>query len=223
MDPTEIERILQDADSAIADGNPIGSSGFWRAVGALKRDPDLVEEFGDRVAEIDRRSFRQWALVTVPLWAGNTLMIGGTAVGFALIWWAYNLGGTLSGLAFLTGFAIVLTTTHGLAHLVVGSAVGIRFVEWFVGTVKMPQPGVKVDYSSYLRTPPRSRAWMHAAGALTTKAIPFLLLGAAYGADVPWWVVVVLLVVGVGSIITDVLWSTRSSDWKKFKREMEFA
>jgi hypothetical protein len=223
MDRTEITGILEDAESAIANGSPIGPSGFWRVVNALKADQGLVDEFGDRVSEIDRRSFQQWALVTVPLWAGNTLMTGGTLVGFALIWWAYNLGGVLSGLVFLLGFAIVLTTTHGLAHLVVGSLVGIRFQAWFVGTVKMPQPGVKVVYSSYLRTPAKSRAWMHAAGALTTKAMPFLLLGAAYGADVSGWVVVILLGVGVGSIITDAVWSTKSSDWKKFKREMEFA
>ena len=64
---------------------------------------------------------------------------------------------------------------------------------------------------------------MHASGALITKAIPFLLLGAAWGAEIPGWAVLVLLGVGVGQIITDIVWSTRSSDWKKFKREMAFA
>jgi hypothetical protein len=64
---------------------------------------------------------------------------------------------------------------------------------------------------------------MHASGAIVTKLIPFLLLGAAYGADVSRWVVLVLLGVGIGQIVTDLLWSTTSADWKKFKREMEFA
>ena len=219
----DIGQILDASEDALAVGDPVGPAGFWRAVAAVKRDPDLVERFADRISVIDSEAFRQWVMITVPLWAGNLLAIGGTLVGFALIWWAYFLGGLLSGLIFLLGFGIILVTTHSLAHLLIGSLVGIKFLKWFVGSVTQPQPGVKIDYSTYLRTPPRSRAWMHASGAIVTKLIPFLLLGAAYGADVPGWVVVVLLGVGIGQIVTDLVWSTTSSDWKKFKREMEFA
>jgi hypothetical protein len=49
------------------------------------------------------------------------------------------------------------------------------------------------------------------------------LLGAAFAADVPIWTVVVLIVVGIGQVLTDVIWSTKASDWKKFRREMGFA
>lgn len=219
----EIDQILDASEDALTSGEPIGPTGFWRAVAAVKGDFDLVESYADRISVIDAEAFRQWAMITVPLWAGNLLAIGGTFVGFGLIWWAYFLGDLLSGLMFLLGFLIILTTTHGLAHLLVGTLVGMKFLEWFVGSVTQPQPGVKIDYSTYLRTPPRSRAWMHASGAIVTKLIPFLLLGAAYGADVPRWVVLVLLSVGIGQIVTDVVWSTTSSDWNKFKREMEFA
>ena len=223
MEISEIEEILAEAEVALAEGSELRPTGFWRAVAAVKRDPALIDSFADRIAEIDARAFRRWALVTVPLWSGNTIMIGGTVLGFLLIWWAYNVQGFLSGLVFLAGLAVLLTTSHGLAHLAVGSLVGIRFISWFVGSIARPQPGVKLDYASYLRTPPRSRAWMHASGALVTKSIPFLLLGAAYAADIPLWAIIVLLGVGVGQIITDALWSTKSSDWKRFKREMAFA
>ena len=219
----EIDQILHASEDALAVGDPIGHTGFWRAVATVKGDPDLVERYADRISVIDAEAFRQWAMITVPLWAGNLLAIGGTFVGFALIWWAYFLGDLLAGLIFLLGFGIILVTTHSLTHLLVGSLVGINFLKWFVGSVTRPQPGVKIDYSTYLRTPPRSRAWMHASGAIVTKLMPFLLLGAAYGADVPRWVVLVLLGVGIGQIVTDLVWSTTSSDWKKFKREMEFA
>jgi len=60
-------------------------------------------------------------------------------------------------------------------------------------------------------------------GALTTKVIPFALIGAAVAADLPGWTVWVLVAVGVISVITDVVWSTKSSDWKKFRRERSFA
>ena len=69
----------------------------------------------------------------------------------------------------------------------------------------------------------RRRAWMHAAGALTTKAIPFALLPAALAADLPGWVPWLLGAAGAVMVATDLLWSTRASDWKKFRREMRYA
>jgi hypothetical protein len=64
---------------------------------------------------------------------------------------------------------------------------------------------------------------MHASGAIVTKIVPFALIGAALAAAVPGWVVWLLVVVGIGQIITDVLWSTNASDWKKYRREMSFS
>jgi hypothetical protein len=64
---------------------------------------------------------------------------------------------------------------------------------------------------------------MHASGAIVTKAIPFLLLPVVLLVSViPTWVPVVLVVLGVAQIITDVVWSTKSSDWSKFRREMRY-
>lgn len=63
---------------------------------------------------------------------------------------------------------------------------------------------------------------MHASGALVTKAVPFALLGAAVAAGLPAWSVWALAGLGGFMVATDVAWSTKSSDWKKFKREMEF-
>ena len=100
---------------------------------------------------------------------------------------------------------------------------GMKFTHWFMGTIRRPTPGVKLDYASYLRSPAASRAWMHASGAIVTKLMPFIFLGAAFAAGVPTWVVWALVVIGVVQIATDVLWSTKASDWKKFKREMEVA
>ena len=64
---------------------------------------------------------------------------------------------------------------------------------------------------------------MHASGAVVTKIVPFALIGAAVAADLPFWAVWALPAIGVVSIITDVVWSTKKSDWKKFQREMKFA
>jgi hypothetical protein len=224
MDRARVEAILDAAEKAVSSGSPIAPTGFWKAVAAVKRDPGLVEAYADRIARIDRASLKAWALVTVPLWLGNVLMIGGTAIGLALVAWAYYLEDLVSGLVFLLGFGIVLVTTHGLGHLVVGGLLGMRFTHWFMGPLRPPlPPGVKLDYSTYLRTPPRSRAWMHASGAIVTKLMPFAFVGAALAAGVPTWVVWALVVIGLAQIATDTLWSTKASDWKKFRREMDLA
>jgi hypothetical protein len=220
MDRARIETILEAAEEAVASGAPVGPTGFWRAVAAVKLEPELVEAYASRIARIDRAALKAWALVTVPLWLGNVVMIGGTLVGLAFLAWAYSLEGTAAGISFLVGFGIVLVTTHGLAHLVVGSLLGMRFTHWFSASLRRPNPGVKVDYATYLRASASERAWMHASGALFTKIVPFALIGAALAAEVPGWAVVILVLTGVFAIVTDVLWSTKASDWKKFRREM---
>jgi hypothetical protein len=223
VDESRIEAILDDAERAVTAGTPLGPSGFWKAVTAVKSDPALVERHADRIGRIDRAASKAWALVTVPLWLGNILMVGGTLIGLVLVGWAYSLQGNTAAVVLLLGFGVVLVTTHGLAHLLFGRLAGMRFSHWFIGTIKRPQPGVKVDYATYLRAPASSRAWMHAAGAIVTKILPFAFLGAAIAADVPAWAVWALVIVGIGQIFTDVVWSTKASDWKKFRREMTFS
>lgn len=214
---------MDNAEASIAAGKGLGGTGFWSVVAEVKANPELVDRYADRIAAIDTRAHSNWALITIPLWLGTSVMVLALAGGVALIGWAYYLESWPAIIVFGIGVVTLLGTTHGLAHLLVGWSVGMRFTSWFIGKISQPQPGVKIDYSTYLRTPPRSRAWMHASGAIVTKAIPFLMVPAAIAADLPTWVVWVLLVAGVGQLITDALWSTQASDWKKYHREMEFA
>ncbi len=222
VDDAEITETLRRAESAVRSGESPGP-GFWNAVAAVKADPALIEAHADRIGVIDSTAFRNWALMTVPLWIGNLVTIGGALLGLALIAWSYSLDGNAAGLVFILGFGAILVATHSLAHLVVGTIFGIRFTRWFVGSIRRPTPGVKVDYASYLRAPAASRAWMHASGAIVTKLVPFALIGAAFAAEVPAWSVWLLVLVGIGQLVTDYLWSTKGSDWMKFKREMRFA
>jgi hypothetical protein len=222
MDIVTASGIIREARHSVEAGGGLGGTGFWKLVGAIKQEKGL-DRFIEDVAEIDQRALRNWALLTVPLALGSSLMVFGTLVGFAFVTLAYQVEGVWGGVWILLGTGVLLVTTHSLAHLVVGTAVGIRFTYWFIGKISQPQPGVKTDYATYLQTPARSRAWMHAAGAITTKVIPFLMIGAALAAGVPAWATWALVAAGVVALLTDVLWSTKASDWKKFKREMAYA
>lgn len=223
MAEPSVESALTRAEDALEAGNDLTGTGFWGAVSRVKENPELSDRYADRIAGIEQRAFRDWALVMVPLGLGTMLMVAGTLGGLALVWWAYALTGLGAVIAFYVGLGTLLVTTHGLAHLVVGAISGIRFTNWYIGSLQRPQPGVKIDYSTYLRTRARRRAWMHASGAIVTKLVPFALLGAAIAADLPLWAVWGVVAIGVVAIVTDIVWSTSKSDWKRFRREMEFA
>ena len=225
MERGEVERVLGAVEAKL-DGDPapgLHGSGFWKAVASVKQSPELIEEFAGRIAAIDREAFERWALLTIPIGIGTVAAFVGTAVGLVLVALAYSTPDPWNGVLLLAGMGVVLVATHGLAHLLVGRLAGIRFTHWFVGTVGRPQPGVKTDYATYLATAPARRAWMHASGAIVSKLVPFALIPAALIAGVPAWTTVLVVVVGVASIITDILWSTKASDWRKFRREMAVA
>ena len=222
MERSEAETVLTAVEERMASDPAAGlkGSGFWKVVSAAKQSPDLAMEFAGRIAAIDRTAFERWAMLTVPLGVGTIAALVGTVVGLVLVGLAYSTPDPWNGVVLLAGAGAMLVTTHGLAHLVVGRLAGIRFTHWFIGTIARPQPGVKTDYATYLTTIARRRAWMHASGALMTKVLPFALLPAALIAGVPSWATILLVVIGVVSIITDILWSTKVGDWKKFRREM---
>jgi hypothetical protein len=225
MDRALVEQALSEAEKSVARGDEVdlGKLGFWKAVNAVKQQPGLVAEFGDRIGRTDREVFERRALLSIPVGVGTALMIIGTLAGLFLIGWAYQLASFGQALTLLVGTAILLVTTHGLTHLAVGTAQGMRFTHWFIASFQRPQPGVKVDYATYLRVAAEKRAWMHGSAAIVTKLIPFLSLGAGWAMGAPGWTMAILGVIAVGQIITDILWSTKASDWKKFRREMAIA
>jgi hypothetical protein len=189
----------------------------------VKKKPDLVGRYADRIGRIDRAVFADRVKVRFPAMVGVALLSVGAVVGLLILWLAAGQGHPLRELAVLVGMGALLVSTHNLAHFVVGTIAGIRFTDWFMDLPKRPQPGLKIDYASYLRTPARSRAWMHASGAVVTKLVPFAVIPYAGAIGCDLWVAVVLLALGVAQIVTDLAWSVKASDWKKFRREIRIA
>ncbi len=197
--------------------------GFWRAVAAVKRRRDLVDRYASRIAAIDRRTFRRHVRLVFPVDLGIAFVVGGLVIDLVLLGLAIGAGHPWREILVLLGAGGLDVATHGLAHLTVGTFAHIGFTDWFVDLPKKPQPGFKIDYASYLRATPRGRAWMHAAGAIATKVTPFLVVPYALAIDTDTWAGVLLFVVGAVQIVTDVLFSVKTSDWKKFRREMRLA
>lgn len=217
----EIGAELARIEAAVEAGQTdLRALGFWRIVARVKLDRILIDRHADRIGRIDAAAFRAAVRVRVPVWLGNTVLLLGVVASGALVGVAGAV--TSSGwkgvwiVAAGLGWAICL---HCPTHWVFGRFVGIRFVAYTFGGPPPPRPGLKSDYATYLRADPGSRAWMHASGAIATKLAPFLALVFVPIVDAPWWAAVALLVIGVGQIVTDVLFSTATSDWKRFARE----
>jgi hypothetical protein len=219
----EIDAALRAAEAALAAGGDPDLGPFWRAVAAVKRDAALIEEFADRIGAVDQAAFARWATIRIPLRVGTPVVALAAVAGVLVIAATYSLDDPWNGIALVGGTFVAMAALHSLTHLAVGRAVGIPFTSWFWAIRPLLPPGVKTDYAGYLRVPPRARAWMHASGAITTKVVPFLTVPVGVTAGAPWWSTGLVLVIAVGQVVLDSVWSVRASDWKKFRREMAIA
>ena len=225
MNDAEIEGALAASERELeAGGVPdLRALGFWRAVAAVKRRRDLIDRYATRIAAIDRAVFRRRVRLAFPVSLGVVALDIGLFGGLLLLGAAIGVDHPWREILVLVATGALDVTTHGLAHLAVGTFLGIDFTDWFVDLPKRPQPGFKIDYASYLHASPRQRAWMHAAGAIATKLTPFLVIPYALAIGTDTWAVLLVLALGLVQIVTDVLFSVKSSDWKKFRREMRLA
>lgn len=230
---------LDEIERAVDEGRTdLKALSFWGLLSEAKRDPGAAAH-AERIGRIDRKVFEARRKVLLPVWVGNVVLLVGTIVLLGAVAVALRLAeGTLAGEANPTlAGAILLVAALGLsvsvhapAHWVAGRVAGMRFTHYFLGGPFRIQPGVKADYESYLLTPAARRATMHAAGALASKLAPFAVFGWAYvyhwqrGWDLlPPWSLWALLGLGLFQILTDVVWSTRRSDWRKVRRELRIA
>ena len=224
MDKARIIHNLEAAEAALAEGRSLKGTGFWRAVDAARVNPEVAAEFGGRIAAIDTEAFERGVRLRVPAGVGTTVLAAGAGAAVAALIVASGIQSRfLRTVVFLGAFGTLELTTHSLAHWVVGRMMGMRFTHYFLGGPPPPRPGTKIDYSTYLKVPPARRAFMHASGAVVTKVLPFALIPAAVRLDLPRWAIYLLVAVGVLQLVTDVLFSTKTSDWKKVKRELEAA
>jgi hypothetical protein len=199
--------------------------GFWRLVAKIKADRHLSAHWADAIGTIDRLAFERAKRLRPPVWLGNSVLLLGTLAGAAAVWLAIaTTSEAIAGLALIAAGGIWSVTLHDLAHWLVGRAAGIRFTSYFLTWKPFPpRPGLKTDYATYLRAAPGTRAWMHASGALASKLAPFLALACWPATAAPGWAAWGLLALGALQIVTDVVFSIRSSDWKKVRRELRIA
>lgn len=225
LTPSEADAALARIEAAVDAGQTdLRALGFWRLVGRIKLDRLLVDREAERIGRVDTAVFRARVRARVPVWVGIAVLLLGVIAGGFAVWAAFAWRTEAwKGLAVVAAGVIWSLCVHSPTHWFVGRLIGIRWTDAFLGGPFPPRPGVKSDYGSYLRADPGSRAWMHASGAIATKVAPFVALARWPASGAPGWAAWVLLGIGVLQIVTDVAFSRRSSDWKKFARERRVA
>jgi hypothetical protein len=224
-EPEEFQELFARIEAAVSEGRTdLRELGFWRLLGRVKSEPALAAHWADVAGRIDRAAFEDGVRFRVPVWLGNALLVLGTAVGAGAVAIALTTSSPgLAGVALVFAAGAWSTTLHDLAHWAIGRVVGIRFLCYFVGSWTPPTPGLKIDYATYLRASPGARVWMHASGAVATKLASFVVLAFWPASDAPLWTAWALLGLGVLQLVTDAVFSVRSSDWKRVRRELAVA
>lgn len=236
-----LDRIEREVEGGNVD---LTGLGFWRLVREAKGDPALRDRFADRIGAIDRRAFERRTRLRAPLWLGTLALLTSSVVGAAAIPFGLALArgegffGLLSiapsqqlgGLVLLASALVLSVALHSPSHVMIGRLLGIRFLGYTIAGPIPITPQAKIEYSSYLRAPPRARAAMHASGAVASKLAPFLVFVLAYlehrAADyglLPAWSLWAILGLGVAQLMSDATLSRRYSDWKKVGRELRAA
>jgi hypothetical protein len=223
--PVDLSGDLDRIEAAVQGGvTDLRGLGFWRIVARVKPDRMLVDRYADQIGRIDGAAFRAGVRFRIPVWAGNAILLVGVAVGLAAAIAVRSVTSpTLAGLLLIAAGAIWSVSLHSPTHLFVGYLASIRFTDYFMSGPLPPRPGLKSDYATYLRADPGSRAWMHASGAIATKLAPFLALAFFPGSGAPWWSAAALVAIGLLQVGTDLAFSVKSGDWKKFRRERAIA
>jgi hypothetical protein len=208
-----------------AGSTDLGGLGFWALLKRIKPDPALSEHWATEAGRIDAMAFERSVRWRFPVWLGTIVLLVGTGAGAAAVVISLRTDNkVLAGLALVAAAGIWSVSVHGLAHWAVGRASGVRFASYFFTRGQFPpRPGIKTDYATYLRADPSRRASMHAAGAIATKLAPFVALAFYPASQAPAWAAWVVLATGVGQIATDVLFSRKSGDWSRVRRERAVA
>ncbi len=219
--PAEFNRIEAAVDAGETD---LRALGFWRLLARVKADAALSHHWAEQAGRIDRTAFEAHVRPRFPVWFGNlVLLLGAVAGAFAAGIAIGTTSETLAGLLLLFAAGAWTVAFHSPVHWLVGRMAGIRFTCYFFGGPFPPRPGLKIDYATYLSAAPGARAWMHASGAIATKLAPFVALAIWPATEAPAWAAWVLVAVAALLIANDIVFSTRSSDWKRVRRERRVA
>ncbi len=177
MDTGEIEEVLNKVKAELSQGNygAAGNLGFWRVVRVAKKNPEIGENFAEMIGEIDRLLFESKAWIKLDYRTGTIIELIGAVIGVFLLYFGATLTGIESTIFYVASAVVLMTALHPISHIIAAKLFGIKFHFYYPNGPEKVLPTLKVDYSTYLKTPPKSRALFHLVGAVNSVLVTFLV------------------------------------------------
>ncbi|MBI4132570.1 MAG: hypothetical protein HY473_00515 [Candidatus Sungbacteria bacterium] len=173
----ELARAIQDlrvrhrmGEATLAD--------FFELIRAFKNSPELLRSHAKSLGELNREIF---------LASHRVFPVGWGALAEILILVVSIAAGLAAILAKEPALIVIaqigtVIALHPLLHLLAGTLMGIRFLGFYLNGPLRIEPGVKVDYETFLLRTGRRRALFFLAGiaGTFTGAFGWLLIGYFY-------------------------------------------
>jgi len=150
---------------------------FYALVKEIRKEPGAISTYAGRLGEINRLIFFSEHRFRVP-------MVLGTGIELLVFFLAAGLGSATilqeNSLAIVVAQVLTVSTLHPLAHVLAGKSLGMGFLGYYFNGPMKIEPGVKVDYASFLVRTSKERAFFFFAGVLGTLIPAFFWLMAGF-------------------------------------------
>jgi hypothetical protein len=166
--------------------------------------------------------------------AGNILQIAGiAAAGLGLQAARLTASRSLAFAEMFLSWLLLYFFCHGIAHWLVGRALGIRFRHYTIGGTANPEGwpnglrwifehlpffGVQTEKVSMQNASPTAKALMWSAGVTSSAVIPTLSVFLAWRSQVPnsGWFLIFALVWSLSTLASN--WTSQTGDYAKARR-----
>jgi hypothetical protein len=213
----------------------VRSRAFPRPSASLIELADSIRLFMEEsvaVAAITQRKI----FVRVSISAGNALQTAGILAACLALQASRSAGSTsIAVAAMFLAWVLLYFFSHGIAHWLVGRAVGIRFLFYTVGGTANPEGwppglrwifehlpffGVQTEKLSMQNASPAAKAVMWSAGVTSSALVPPLSVFVAWRSSVPWsgWFLIFALVWSLSTLASN--WTSRTGDYAKARRAL---
>ena len=195
--------------------NNYSAKEFRDIVNRVKKERINDDALLGQIENVSLGRFREKVSFTLSVPAGNLLE---SVITIAAVVMAFQISSDWM-LYFST--LVLMTTLHPLSHYLTGSLFGVRFTHYYLNGPARIEPTLRIDYSSYLKTPGRKRSLMHVSGVIGTLAAPLVaaVIALERGANS---VVFNLFVFFLILIVFELLTSMKIGDLMRAKREYKF-
>lgn len=170
---------------------------FFRLL--LEMDAIARRDQAKLLGSLNRKIFFQTHGV-FPFFLGALLEIVVLALG---IWAGIAATVANSWLLIIIAQTLVIVGLHPLSHIMAGWFMGIRFLGFYLNGPLKIEPGVKVDYETFLLRSPGERALFFAAGVLGTLVGAFGVLAVGYLYPFPEFARVLLFGIALFHLISE--------------------